>query len=298
MSPTARIRALLVPLAACLAAGACGGSPPPPDAGAKRYGLTGQVVAVRPEIGEIRIAHEAVPGYMDAMTMSFAVKDRATLAGRQRGDLVRATLVVTPTDAWLENVQKTGFAAVAEPPEEAPGPAPAFVLLEPGQPVPDVPLVDQDARAWSAARLQGRATALTFIYTRCPLPTYCPLMDRHFRSVQRLVASKPGLADRVQLVTVSFDPEFDTPAVLKQHAASLGADLRSWSFLTGRREDVEGLAARFGVSVMRDPAKPIEITHNLRTAVIGPDGRVVTIHGGNEWTPEQLAKDLEAAAAR
>ena len=298
MSPTARLCAVLVPLAACLAVGACGGSPPTPDASAKRYGLTGQVVAVRPEIGEIRIAHDAVPGYMDAMTMSFAVKDRASLTGRQRGDLVRATLVVTETDAWLEDLRKTGFAEVVEPPEEASGPAPAFVLLEPGQPMPDVPLVDQEGRPWSAARLQGRATALTFIYTRCPLPTYCPLMDRHFRSVQRLVASKPGLADRVQLVTVSFDPEFDTPAVLKQHAASLGADLRTWSFLTGRREDVEGLAARFGVSVMRDPAKPNEITHNLRTAVIGPDGRVVTIHGGNEWTPEQLAKDLEAAAAR
>jgi len=263
-----------------------------------RYEIRGQILGVRADVGEVRLKHEAIPGYMDAMTMSFSVKERRLLADRAPGDLVRGTLVVTETDAWIEGLEKTGFAEVVEEPDDESGPAPAFTLLEAGAEVPGTALVDQQGRPWTFSAVRGKVAALTFIYTRCPLPTYCPLMDRNFRAVQRALASRPAAAGRFQLVTVSFDPAFDTPEVLRRHAASLGADLSSWTFLTGERESVESFAAQFGVSVMRDPTDPVAIEHNLRTAVIDPSGRLVKIYSGSDWTPDQLARDLEGALPR
>ena len=292
------MRKLTLPWALTVAlavfAGACRSAPPEP----KRYELRGQILSLRPDVGEVQIRHEAIPGYMDAMTMSFGVKDRALLQGRAPGDLVRGTLMVTDTDAWLATIEKTGTAPLPAADPETSAPAPVVDLLEPGQQVPDEGFVDQDGKPWRPAALAGKAYALTFIYTRCPLPTYCPLMNRNFRAAQQLVAARGALRDRVRFVTISFDPDFDTPAVLKQFATAIGADLGTWTFLTGERPAIEAFAARFGVSVMREPDSPDSITHNLRTAVVGPTGTIARIHSGNEWTPPQLTADLEAAAAR
>jgi protein SCO1/2 len=293
----ARRRFVLLCLAAVLVAAGCR-QPDPAEQHAKHYDLRGQVVDVRPDIGEIRLRHEEIPGYMAAMTMSFAVKDRALLAGRKPGDLVSATLVVTDTDAWLSSLEKTGEAPIPPEPDDLSEPAPAFTLLEPGQAVPDEGFTDQDGRPWRPSSMAGKAYALTFIYTRCPLPTYCPLMNRNFRAAQQAVASNPDARARVRFVTVSFDPDHDTPAVLKQHATAIGADLSTWTFATAPRDVVDPFAAKFGVSVIRDPKTPGEITHNLRTAVVSPSGTIVKIYGGNEWTPVQLAADLEGAASR
>jgi protein SCO1/2 len=282
-------------LVLALGASACRGAAPPAP---RQYELRGQILSLRPEIGEVQIKHEAIAGYMDAMTMSFSVKDRALLQGRAAGDLVRGTLMVTDTDAWLSSLEKTGTAPLPAAVPETSAPAPVVDLLEPGQQVPDQAFVDQEGRPWRPSALAGKAYALTFIYTRCPLPTYCPLMNRNFRTAQQLVAARGTLSDRVRFVTVSFDPEFDTATVLKQHAAAIGADLRTWTFLTGDRTAIEAFAARFGVSVMREPDSPDTITHNLRTAVVGSSGTIARIYSGNEWTPAQLADDLAAAAAR
>jgi protein SCO1/2 len=133
---------------------------------------------------------------------------------------------------------------------------------------------------------------MTFIYTRCPLPTFCPLMDRHFAALQKTLKADPALKN-VKLVTISFDPTTDTPAVLKKHAKSLDADLARWTFLTGDRDDVDQFAARFGVSVSRALNDARDITHNLRTAVIGADGKLVKVYTGNDWSPEQVLADLK-----
>jgi protein SCO1/2 len=289
-SVTPRIGSILL---IALAAGACRAAPPPAP---RQFELRGQILSVRPDIGEVQIKHEAIAGYMDAMTMSFAVKDRALLQGRVAGDVVRGTLMVTDTDAWLSTLEKTGTAPLPEATPDTSAPAPAVNLLEPGQPVPDEAFIDQEGKPWRPGVLAGKAYALTFIYTRCPLPTYCPLMSRNFRTAQQLVAARGALADRTRFVTISFDPEFDTPAVLKQHAAAIGADPRTWTFLTGDRAAIEAFAGRFGVSVMREP--DTTITHNLRTAIVGPTGTIARIYSGNEWTPAQLVDDLAAAAAR
>jgi protein SCO1/2 len=295
--PAALVRLVLLPFLVFFGSGAgCRAA----DRAGKTYPVTGQVLGIRPDIRELRLAHDEIPGYMPAMSMSFAVKDLRLLDGLSRGDLVRGTLVVTETDAWLSTLDRTGHQPVPESADEAGASGPAAApaeLVEPGQPVPEATFTDQDGKPYDIHGARGRAVALTFIYTRCPLPTFCPRMDRQFLAAQNAIAARPDLRGRVQLLTISFDPAFDTPAVLRQHAASLGADLSSWRFLTADAETVERFATRFGVSIVREGDGTADITHNLRTAVIGPDGRVVEIYTGGDWTPEQLVADLAAALA-
>jgi protein SCO1/2 len=166
-----------------------------------------------------------------------------------------------------------------------------FELLRPGEPVPAGAFVDQDGRKRTFAAFKGSPVVVTFVYTKCPLPTFCPLMDRHFATLQRTLKDDAAL-QKVHLVTVSFDPTIDTPPVLKAHAKELGADLKRWTFLTGDRDEVDRFAARFGVSVSRALNDPRDITHNLRTAIVGADGTLVKVYTGNEWTPDQVLADL------
>jgi protein SCO1/2 len=133
---------------------------------------------------------------------------------------------------------------------------------------------------------------LTFIYTRCPLPDFCPLMDRHFAHLQKAIDASPALRGRVHLVSITVDPAFDTPAVLRKHAAELGANPAVWTFLTGEGTDVKTFAGSLGVFVSRAQGEDGPITHNLRTAIVDPQGRLAKIYDGNDWTPDQILHDL------
>jgi protein SCO1/2 len=135
---------------------------------------------------------------------------------------------------------------------------------------------------------------VTFIYTRCPIPTFCPLMDRQFAAVQKTIHEDRSLKGRVQLLSVTFDPTYDTPAVLRAHAQKVGAESDTWTFLTGERDDIDRFAARLGVSVVREQ-NPADITHNLRTAVIDANGRLEQVFTGNEWTPAQVVSRVREA---
>jgi protein SCO1 len=281
------MRVLWVPLTAVLVLAGCGRTETP----AREYQLQGQILAVRPERSEVVIKHGDIKGFMPGMTMPFTVKDGALLQGKEAGDLVTATLVVGEVQAHLSTLVKTGHAAV-----ETAAPPPPPDIREPGEQLSDAKLVDQNGVATSLSSYRGHRVALTFIYTRCPLPEFCPLMDRHFAAVQKTVSSTPAMAD-VRLVTVTIDPAFDTPAVLKAYAAQRGADPKIWSFLTGEPADVNQFGSQLGVYVEHNPQSAIDITHNLRTAIIDPDGRLVKVHNGNSWTPTELVADLTAVPA-
>ena len=280
-------RAWGILVAAALAA-ACSRGPEP-----KQYELKGQVLGLKPESQEILIKHEDIRGFMPGMTMPFRVGEAKLLTGIAPGDLVTATLVVAETDAHLSTLTKTGHAELEAPPASA---SSGFELLKNGETVPDQLLIDQDGKPRPISALRGHRVALTFTYTRCPMPNFCPLMDRNFQALQREIKKTPALAD-VRLVSVSFDPEFDTPPVLKAHAQRVEADPLIWSFVTGDRDEVERFAARFGVALERAEQNPIDITHNLRTAVIDSEGRVVKVHTGYSWTPAEMLADLRATAA-
>jgi protein SCO1 len=271
-----RRQAVLAVLAVLVViAAACSRGPAP-----RQYELTGQILSVSPDGRELVVRHDDVKGFMPAMTMPFRLKDAAVARGRLPGELIRATLMVTDEESWLSRVERTGWAPL---PEDADSTRPAIELVRPGEPVPDETLVDQDGQAFRVSSLRGSAVLVTFIYTRCPLPEFCPRMDAYFFAVQKALADG-RLPGPVRLLSVSFDPDFDTPAALKAHAARVGADPRVWTFATAPRERVEAWGARLGLSVIRDPKDPGDITHNLRTAVVDGQGCLVTILEGNRWT--------------
>ena len=253
---------------------------------AREYELRGVVVAVDTSRQEITIKHDDIPRFMPGMTMPFKVREAALLEGRVPGDLVRATLVVEETGAHLRALERTGSGPV--PAVEAAPPRP----LEAGAEVPDASFVDQDGKPRRLSSWRGHAVAVTFIYTRCPIPNFCPLMDRHFAEVQRAVLADETLRARVRLLSVSIDPGHDRPGVLAAHARRVGADASVWTWLTGQGGDIEAFASRFGVSVLREGSSAGEVVHNLRTGVIDPGGSLAAILRGNEWTPDDLLAAL------
>lgn len=259
----------------------------------RRYPLAGQVLGVNVEQQQLTVKHEDIRGFMPAMTMPFTVRNPEDLQRHKPGDLIAATLVVEDNAGYLENIVKTGEAPL--PPEASQ--MPAARMIEAGAEVPDAEFVDQAGRTVHLSDWRGKVTAVTFVYTRCPLPDFCPLMDRHFAAVQRALAEDRRLASRVHLVSVSFDPGYDTPDILRAHAERVSADPEHWSFVTGTPAAVDSFAGAFGVSIFRADEPMQEIVHNLRTAVIGPDGRLSTVLNGNDWKPEQLLEAIRAADA-
>jgi protein SCO1/2 len=260
----------------------------------REYTLQGQVLAVTPNRQQATINHEEVKGFMAAMTMPYSVRDPKQLEGIAPGDLINAKLVVLANDAYLTDVKRVGQAPLPQAPVEAPSASSGFELLKPGEAVPGGKFVDQDGRRRSFSSFKGTTVLITFIYTTCPMPTFCPLMDQHFVAIQKRLNDDPAMRGRVHLVSVSFDPIVDTPPVLKAHAKKLGADLKTWTFLTGGRDDIDQFASRFGVSVARAPNDQRDITHNLRTAIVDADGKLVKVYIGNEWTPDQALADVKA----
>ena len=264
-----------------------------PAAG-RQYELKGQILAVDPARQELTIKHQDIPGFMPGMTMAFKVGEPRLMEGRTPGELVTATLVVNETEAHLRDVARTGFAPV----ESTHVPTRVMDLVEPGHAVRDAALVDETGRPRRLGDWRGRVLAVTFTYTRCPLPDFCPLMDRHFKTVQTKLKDDGDLRDGVQLLSVTLDPEYDTPAVLAKRAKELGTDPAMWHFLTGEREQVETFGAQFGVSVSRDPSAPTDILHNLRTAIIDGNGTLVATLNGNAWTPADLMTEIRRARAK
>ena len=275
-------------LIVALVAGACSGR-----SDERRFTLQGQVESLDPALKNLVVKHGEIKGFMPAMTMPYDVREAQALDGLAPGDLITATLVVISNGAYLTDIKKTGSAPLDTPPPEPPNPTASsgFELLKPGDAVPDTAFVDQDGKKRRFGGFKGTPLVVTFIYTKCPLPTFCPLMDRHFAAMQKPLNDDPGLR-HVHLVTISFDPVTDTPPVLKAHAKTLDADLTRWTFLTGDRDEIDKFSARFGVSVGRALNDARDITHNLRTVIIGADGTLVKAYTENEWTPEQLLTDL------
>lgn len=261
------------------------------------FQVKGVVVASSPAEKSVRIQHEEIPGYMEAMTMPFDVKDTNELAGLNAGDTVTFRLLVTEHDGWIDQIQKL------ETPKRVntlPPNAPIRIVrdvepLNPGDALPEYHFTNQLSQAVSLSQFQGQALAITFIFTRCPFPTFCPLMSNNFRAAQEALLKKPNAPTNWHLLTLTFDPEFDTPEKLKNYAASYGCNPQHWSFLTGALIDITALGEQFGLTFWRDPQTGI--SHNLRTVIVDARGRVQKIITENKWTPEELTEELMKAAA-
>jgi len=279
-------------LLAALTAPACKRDTPPPAG--QRYLLRGKVVDVDLANRTVTIAHEDVPGFMPAMTMPFVVleKDAALLRGMNPGDEITATLVARDSRYWLEDlvVVRTGTS------DSSATPGPPVHEAHPGDTVPDVALVDQDGRPLRLGAFHGRALALTFVYTRCPLPDFCPLMMKNFQAAHATLVKDPALAARTHLLTVSFDTEHDTPDVLRAFGKPFqktAHPFTHWTLATGKEEAIRALGGALELDYVEESRS---FTHNLRTAVLDPKGRLRRLFRGNEWTPEELVAELKAAA--
>jgi protein SCO1/2 len=264
----------------------------PAPAGA-RHPLKGRAVSVDVARRAITVAHEDVPGFMPAMTMEFTVleKDALLLGQVSPGDEITATLVVPDSRYWLEDlvVVKRGEPGPGAPPlSRAP-------VASVGEALPDVPLVDQDGRPFRLSGLRGHAFALTFVYTRCPLPDFCPLMMRNFAAAEARLAGEPALFERTRLLTVSFDPKHDTPAVLRAFGRPFqktAPPFSHWLLATGTEKALRELGQALELDYVEQTAS---FTHNLRTAVVDPQGRLLRLLRGNEWKPEELVAALREA---
>jgi protein SCO1/2 len=257
---------------------------------ARTFQVHGHVRGLNATEQTIRIAHDDIPDYMPAMTMSLPVKDRALLNHLVADDEVQFELTVTRDDSWISHIEKIQSAAAntlpgtrsARSPEELEGES-----LRSGEMVPDFQFTDQDGRLTHLKDLRGKVVLLTFIYTRCPLPNFCPLMSKNFAELeQRLCKEFPN---KFRLVSISIDPEFDRPEVLKDYAARYGADPKDWSFAALDADSLTSVATMFGLYFEKQNGL---ISHDLRTALIGPDGRLVQLWKSNVWTPYELQRSV------
>jgi protein SCO1/2 len=309
-----RTRRAIGPLlvVAALAQAGCGGAPgglpaakrTPPLAGAVEttdYPLKGVVRKVDPEGGRVLIRHEEIPGFMSAMTMPFKPADESVLGRLHPGDEVEGVLHVERQDGAVQDHQLRELKVIK------PAAPRSLVLdvskgkvqlreqpprLEVGEDVPDFAMTGQDGKPFRLSDLRGKVVVLTFIYTRCPMPDFCPLMDRKFSDLAQRLGAFPERAGGVRMVSVSFDPEHDTPEVLRKHAAIRGAMAPLWTYAVASHEELARVAPRLGLFFGPDGK---EIAHNLCTAIIDPRGKLARLEVGkqpNRWETADFLRTI------
>lgn len=257
------------------------------------YAVTGMVYSVHPGDHRVVVDHQEVAGYMDAMRMSFTVRDTNALVGLIPGEEITFNMIVTDDDSWIEDIKETGVAKNILPDNAGIHIARDVEPLEPGDELPDYPFVNEQGKAVQLNDYRGNALVVSFLFTRCPLPQFCPLTARKLVETQDQLLQNPGAPDNWRILAVSIDPEYDTPARLKQFGESYGYDPARFSLLTGERIDVGALAEQFGLLFWSEQGT---VNHNLRTIVIGADGTVRTNMVGNEWAVDTLVREVRAAA--
>jgi protein SCO1/2 len=270
-------------------------------ASAARYPFRGRVVSIDTHAQTALIDAEAIPGFMEAMAMNYKVQPPSTLSQLAANDTISADVVVVRSgggddavsDYWLENVKVTGHGK--EPPAQS---ASAQHLPAAGESVPNFTFTNQNGKRISIGEYQGKTLLITFIYTRCPFPDFCPRMTGKFAEIYKQSDSNPALA-KTQLLSVSFDPEHDTPKVLRDYGFAAAhthdaALFNRWQFAVPKAADLPKIADFFALTVKPEGGM---ITHNLSTAVIGPDGKIVHWYHGSDWQVSDLIKDASVVAA-
>jgi len=262
------------------------------------FQVKGVVVELDPDGKNVKIKHEKIPGYMGAMTMLFEARPTNELSGLSPGDSVSFRMSVTETDGWIYQIKKLESASPVTNTLPTTGRFRVVREVEPlnvGDLMPDYHFTNQLSQAVSLSQFRGQALAITFIFTRCPFPLFCPLVSRNFEEVQKKLLTQANAPTNWHLLTISFDPEYDTPPRLKGYAKQYNADPAHWSFLTGALIDITAIAEQCGLLFWRE-GDGVNISHNLRTAVVDAQGRVQKIIPENKWTSEELVQEIIKAA--
>ncbi len=267
--------------------------PPATDQAAHSYFAQGVVEKLAPDLHQVTIHHQAIPGYMMEMTMDFSVNDASELNGLTPGDNVTFTLFVDDDRAWIGHLRRIGHSDLPTT-NSTPISSDQPPQLKPGDPLPDGDLLAENGRTIQLSDFKGKALAFTFFFTRCPLPNYCPLMNHNFAQTRQLLLSTPGAPANWQLLSLSFDSAFDRPENLASYAGFYrGKNPDRWLFASTTPATLARLGPAIGLMVMGQDAG---ISHNLRTVVVDPQGRLYCQFNDNLWTPRQLADAILAAA--
>lgn len=257
----------------------------------KKFPLQGKVVGKSATTSELTIDHGDIPGFMSAMTMPYVIKDPAILRDAQPGDKITAAVVV-PADGsnyWLDDVRITDKSGRTET-TQTPHP------LMPGERIPDIALLNQDGRMIHLSDFTGRSLLVTFIYTRCPMPNFCPRLSADFAKVEAELKKHPADYEKTHLLTISFDPKFDSPEVL--HKYGLGylngdaAGFSHWDFAAAVPKDMRTLAQAFGLQYVQQADY---ISHTMNIVLIAPDGTVAKLWT-DDWTIAELLDNMKKAA--
>lgn len=257
----------------------------------------GVVREIAPDRHKAVIRHEAIPNYMPAMTMEFNVRDTNELSGIGAGDTINFQLTATEDTHWIDHVRKVASATNSTPAAKARITPAQIAELKPGDQLPDYELMAETGKAIRFSDFRGKAVAFTFIFTRCPLPDYCPRMGNNFAKARELILATTNTPTNWQFLSISFDPDFDQPVVLSSYANFYRKDNADrWLFAAAPMKSLAELAPRLDLMVNREAGG--SISHNLRTVVLDPQGRIHRQLDGNEWTPKQLAEALTEAASK
>jgi len=265
----------------------------------KTFPVRGKIVSVDAAKGMVMLDHEAIPGFMDAMTMPYKLKDASVASELHPGDRITAKMLVRKVgddyeDPLLDEIVVT---AQARPDYK---PTVQYHIPTAGDAVPDFRLTNQNGHAIHIAQFKGRVLLLTFVYTRCPLPDYCIRMSRNFAQIDKALQADPALYAKTHLLSISFDPKVDTPAVLKSYGETyIGGDAQRafahWDFAVPPARELAELTQFFDVGIT--PGEGGTLTHSLSTALIGKDGKVRAWYPTNEWTPDDVLAAMKSAAA-
>lgn len=261
----------------------------------KTFPVKGKIVSVDNAKGSILLAHEAIPGFMEAMTMSYKLKDPSVLSELHPGDQILARLLVRKTSDGYEDPMLDEIVVIAQARPDY-KPTVQYHVPTQGDAVPDFKLVNENGRTVHLAQFKGKAVLLTFIYTQCPLPDYCPRMSQNFAEIDKALKSDPAAYAKTHLISISFDPKRDTPSVMKQYGKVYagGDSFDHWEFATIPQDELAKMLEFFGVGLT--PGESGTLSHSLSTAVIGADGKIAAWYPSNDWTPSQVLPVLKRAA--
>lgn len=265
-----------------------------PSAQPKRYSLTGTVIAIDKNAGTADIDNEPIKGFMEKMVMPYTIKPPDMLNQLKPGDTITADVIVEPDKYWLENVKITGHKDL--PANEKP--AASYHIPNPGDEVPDFKLVNQNGKSISLHQYRGETLLLTLIYTRCPFPDYCPRVSHEFAEIDKQIQADPARYGKTHLLSISFDPEHDTPKVLRAYAFSCAGSknpalFKRWEFAAIPKAELPQFASFFALTYKEEDGL---ITHSLSTAIISSDGKIAKWYHGAGWQASDLLQDLAAAS--
>ena len=261
------------------------------------FPIRGKVVAV--DGAQVTLDHEAVPGFMDAMVMPYKLKDPSVASELHPGDRITATILATTDGNEFHDVQLDNIVVIAQARPDY-KPAVQYHVPQAGDTVPYFRLLNQSDRTLHLSQFKGKVLVATFVYTRCPLADYCPRMSRNFAEIDKALAADPDLYAKTHLLSISFDPTYDTPKVLRSYGGAYTGNyttetFRHWDFAAPSEKDLPAVTQFFNVGITPGDAK--SLTHSLSTIIIGKDGKVAAWYPTNDWQPADLVAQIKKLAA-